>query len=281
MSRRPAVSWLPPSICSSSPTTRFPPRPIPVQAPRSRVRGSWVVRCPRRRPRARRPSPTSRAWCSCRAGGSWRWARVGGRERERGALIEVAAALMGGAAHPVDLAPLYARLRRELPVLNLEGAAVCGDRLRLLQRGGAAGENVVVELVLADVLACLEAGRPVAAEPVGFTRVALGTLRGVPLGFTDASPLAGGRLVFTAAAEATDDPADGAAAGSVVGAGTWAASSRGSRSWTARGSSRACTPRRPAATSGCCASPTRTIRASTRRCWQAACAPRPARSPRY
>jgi hypothetical protein len=48
--------------------------------------------------------------------------------------------------------------------------------------------------------------------------VSLGTLDGVPLGFTDASPLPDGRLLFAAAAEAGGSTyEDGAATGSVLG----------------------------------------------------------------
>src|ERR1700752_5286310 len=46
-----------------------------------------------------------------------------------------------------DLAPLYTALEeKEIPDLNIEGAAVSGDSLRLLQRGnGRAGVNAVID----------------------------------------------------------------------------------------------------------------------------------------
>ncbi len=105
---------------------------------------------------------------------------------------------------PVDLAPLYAHLRaHELPELNIEGAAPCGDRLRLLQRGnGAARDNAVIDLDLAAVLAALAAGCAWDASLVRtIHHVSLGDLAGVPLSFTDAAPGDDGTTLFTAAAE--------------------------------------------------------------------------------
>ncbi|MBI5545681.1 MAG: hypothetical protein HY901_17475 [Deltaproteobacteria bacterium] len=122
----------------------------------------------------------------------------------------------------VELRPLYQSLRERFPELNLEGGAVGGPWLRLLQRGnGAAGANAVIDLDLAGVLAALRAGRALTPDLVQQVHpVALGELDGVPLGFTDASPLDPGepRIAFVAAAEDTDDPyEDGACAGSVLG----------------------------------------------------------------
>ncbi len=121
-----------------------------------------------------------------------------------------------------DLGPLYLHLRERFPELNVEGAAVAGSRLRLLQRGnGAQGQNAVIELALDGVLEAIARGAPFGAGLVLDVRsVALPALGKVRLGFTDASPLAQGdpRTVFVAAAEDTDDPyLDGACAGSAIG----------------------------------------------------------------
>lgn len=126
----------------------------------------------------------------------------------------------GGAARPIDLAPLYRALGARLSELNIEGAAISGDRLRLLQRGnGAAGQNAVIDLDLGAALRAIDAGIPLGEDLiVAVTEVALGAVAGVPLTFTDASPLPDGRLVFAAAAEDTCDPyLDGPCAGSAVG----------------------------------------------------------------
>ena len=122
----------------------------------------------------------------------------------------------------VDLTPLFEHLLGRIPELNLEGAAVCGKKLKLLQRGNSArGQNAVIDLALDGVLGALDHGRPLGANLVeNITQVNLGLLDKVRLGFTDASPLPGddSRIAFTAAAEDTDDPyLDGACAGSALG----------------------------------------------------------------
>jgi hypothetical protein len=125
-----------------------------------------------------------------------------------------------GLVHAVDWRPVYEQLARELGPLNVEGAALAGARLRLLNRGnGDAGTDAVVDLDADRVLRALEAGEPVRADVVrSVRRWELGRAGSVRLSFTDASPLPDGRVVFTAAAEDTRDAyADGAVLGSAVG----------------------------------------------------------------
>jgi len=142
-------------------------------------------------------------------------------ERDRGFAwpLEADGSLEG---EPIELglAPLYALLRDRLDALNVEGAAVMGDELWLLQRGNSEhGENVVVALSCAEVLELLERDRTLAAEE--FRRVLafdLGELHGVPLTFSDASALSGELLVFTASAEeSSDGSGNSSIVGSVVG----------------------------------------------------------------
>jgi hypothetical protein len=120
----------------------------------------------------------------------------------------------------LDLKPLYELLRKDLKELNVEGAAVMGDELWLLQRGNTEqGANLVVALSCAEVIESLSRDRKLAAEEL--RRVLafdLGELEGCPLTFSDASALAGELLVFTASAEDTEGSyKDGAILGSVVG----------------------------------------------------------------
>lgn len=125
-----------------------------------------------------------------------------------------------GSAEMVDLGPLYEALGRAIADLNIEGVAIRGPRLSLFQRGNASrGRNVIVDLDLAAVLDALSRGAAFGADLIGAMRdYDLGGIDGVPLGFTDGDGLPDGSLVFTAAAEATDDPyLDGTCAGSVVG----------------------------------------------------------------
>jgi hypothetical protein len=107
--------------------------------------------------------------------------------------------------------------------LNLEGAELVADRVRLLQRGngakraGCGPHNAWLDLDLGALLCHLEAGGPLPAlgQP---TRCDLGREAGVPLGFTDAARAPDGRLCFLAAAEASDDAVDdGACLGSWIG----------------------------------------------------------------
>jgi hypothetical protein len=136
--------------------------------------------------------------------------------RARGVVVD------GARVQPLDLTPLYAHLATRLPDLNLEGAAVVGHTLCLLQRGnGASGHNALVRLDLAGLLTALEAGRPLGPELMrSLVPVALGALDGVALGFTDACahPRDPDTLVFTCAAEGGGSTyEDGHYAGSAVG----------------------------------------------------------------
>ncbi len=137
--------------------------------------------------------------------------------RMRAALIDPRAEF---SSRIIDLAPLYTALERELPELNIEGTAVLADRLVLLQRGnGAARANAMIDL---DLHAALEAiDRTSTLDPSALhavTRVQLGTLDGVPLSFTDATPHPDGSLLFSAAAEDTANTYDdGAVTGSIIG----------------------------------------------------------------
>jgi len=121
------------------------------------------------------------------------------------------ARLAGGVVTELDLGPLYRRLDEELPELNIEGAAMGGDVLRLMSRGnGPAGRNAVIDV---DAVALLAGGDGLRRV----TPVELGELDGVRLGFTDATP-AGDALLFSAAAEASPDTyQDGPFAGSAIG----------------------------------------------------------------
>jgi hypothetical protein len=125
-----------------------------------------------------------------------------------------------GEAIEIELTPLYELLRDELGELNIEGAAVVGERLWLLQRGNSEpGANVVAELELSEVMDSLVRDRAFAASELRRVRAyELGELGGAKLTFSDASPLGGELLVFTASAESSSNTyEDGAILGSVVG----------------------------------------------------------------
>ncbi|MBC8070991.1 MAG: hypothetical protein IAG13_21885 [Deltaproteobacteria bacterium] len=136
------------------------------------------------------------------------------KNRDRGALVR------GGRVHGVDLEGLYRRLAQDFDRLNVEGASVLGDRLVLLtRRTGRSGGNTLVHLDLAATRRALATAQPALGGElvVDIVEVALGEEGGAPYGFTDATP-DGDALLFTAAAEATDDPYDdGACRGCIIG----------------------------------------------------------------
>lgn len=117
-----------------------------------------------------------------------------------------------------DLEPVYAPLRARLGSINIEGAFVQDGRFVLANRGvDGATPNAIASWPDA-VFAALVAGRASSIAPPALRTVDLGRQDGVALAFTDATPLADGRWLFAAAAEATRDSyADGAVAGSVIG----------------------------------------------------------------
>jgi hypothetical protein len=127
----------------------------------------------------------------------------------------------------VEGAALFEHLRARADFggseLNVEGAAVVGDRLRLFQRGngavvdGRAPTNAVGDLELGAFLRWLDDGGP-PPRLVSVMRVDLGHVGEVPFSFTDATALPDGRVVFLAAAEDSPDTyRDGELLGARVG----------------------------------------------------------------
>jgi hypothetical protein len=136
----------------------------------------------------------------------------------------------------VNAAPLYRALRAERAFagseLNVEGAALVGDRVRLFQRGngavvgGVAPVNATVDLALDDLLAAMVrwVNDPTDDRGVALADVVsydLGAIDGVALSFTDATAWPGsrpGRVAWLAAAEDSPDTyRDGVCAGSALG----------------------------------------------------------------
>lgn len=127
-------------------------------------------------------------------------------------------------ARVVDLGMLYAAAADRLGrPLNIEGMAVrqaaSGAELLLMHRGMQRGDrNAIIRLDLAAVTGAIAAGRSVPSSAIrGHVELDLGTLRGAPLGLSDARTLPDGRTVFTASAEAGSATADGEILGSAIG----------------------------------------------------------------
>lgn len=142
--------------------------------------------------------------------------------RERLVLVQPS-----GRVDLVEAGDLYRLLRETKDFsgseLNVEGALVVGDALRLFQRGnGAPGGGLrpvdaTGDLPLRAFLEWLDGGD----SPLGLERVRqydLGTVGGVRYGFTDAALLPDGRTAFIACAEDSPDTVqDGAVMGARFG----------------------------------------------------------------
>ncbi len=137
------------------------------------------------------------------------------RARER---IVVASPAPSGALtiSVLDASRLYAALRARSDFsgseLNIEGAAVVGERVRLFQRGNGAPRpplvplDATIDLDLPSLLRFLAA--PASAPLPSLDHVTsydLGTIGGARLTFTDATTATDGRVVYLASAEASPD----------------------------------------------------------------------------
>lgn len=119
----------------------------------------------------------------------------------------------------VDLAALYAPLRKRFVDLNIEGALLVSGELLLLQRankGNARNACIHYEWSqMAPWLAGKQALPPVAKS---VQLLDLGSVGDVPLGITDGAALHGGAWAFSAVAENTSNSyQDGACVGSAIG----------------------------------------------------------------
>jgi len=154
----------------------------------------------------------------------------GSGSRKRRRRIATVLGLDGAAPEAVvhDATSLYERLEQEERFagsdMNLEGALAVGDMLRLFGRGNGQARrgllplNATCDLPLSELFAFLaNPERARAPEPRDVVRYALGAINGISLGFTDAA-LLGEHMLYTAAAEASEDASeDGAVGGSALG----------------------------------------------------------------
>jgi hypothetical protein len=132
------------------------------------------------------------------------------RNRRLGALLRLnAGGGVQGVPEVVDLSPVFAPLAEEFHALNIEGAVVSGNELRLFQRGNRRHhENAIIRFSLSAFLGALDPTETATAKPLATHRIDLGQVNGIPFSFTDAAALPGGDMVFTAVAEDTDNSFD-------------------------------------------------------------------------
>jgi hypothetical protein len=141
-------------------------------------------------------------------------------QRETGVLVGLdVQGVPNGRMACLDLAPLYAPLRKRFDDLNIEGAFVLSGDLVLLHRGNQGdARSACIRFdwnLIAPWLAGLQL-QPPSVKSVQLMQ--LGDVGGVPLSLTDGTALQGGAWAFCAVAEGTDDSYhDGACVGSAIG----------------------------------------------------------------
>ena len=134
-----------------------------------------------------------------------------GSSPQREKIVTIASG-KGAMAQQLSGSDFYASLRVHAAAhdtrLNIEGAVVHGERLRLLQRGigkrGSGSWNAILDLSLNRFVGWLDGRNPLPSVR-RILEVDLGAVAGVPLGFTDAAVADDGRVAFLACAEDTDD----------------------------------------------------------------------------
>jgi hypothetical protein len=140
------------------------------------------------------------------------------RDRDRGFFWSLAAdGSLSGEPRTIELQPVYDAMREELGGdINIEGAAVVGDRLWLFHRANKGkAPNTVAEFELGDLSRTLREDLVVEPDELAAVRAyELGGLDGVRLCFSDATTLTNELVCFSASAEGEED---GDIHGSVVG----------------------------------------------------------------
>lgn len=140
--------------------------------------------------------------------------------RQRGALLALGTrGRVTARPRVIDASDLFRRLSRSFADLNLEGGWVSDDGFHLLQRGNkGSSRNAMLRWNLRAVMRSLHRDRCLPDTDPVVREFDLGDIDGVPLCFTDASPLPEGGWLFTAAAEDTDSVYDdGSCLGSAIG----------------------------------------------------------------
>lgn len=129
------------------------------------------------------------------------------KNRNRGALFNLKDKLI----IEISFRQVYQELEHLFPELNIEGAVVVNDSIRLFQRGnGKLHQNAVIQLNLESFL-------DDKVKDLKVQNINLGRLKDIPLSFTDAA-LFNGQCYFVAVAENTESTyTDGEFIGAVLG----------------------------------------------------------------
>jgi hypothetical protein len=140
--------------------------------------------------------------------------------RCRGALLGLdPSGAIHGLPRELDMRPILGPLHDAFAELNIEGAIVAGDELRLFQRGNTRhADNAIIRYPLQQVLDAVLCANSDTIKPTAIDRFDLGSIQGIPFCFTDAAGLPNGDMVFCAVAEDTQDAyRDGPCIGAAIG----------------------------------------------------------------
>lgn len=129
------------------------------------------------------------------------------KNRHKGALIN----LTDHVITELSFKEVYKELEDLYPELNLEGAIIIGEDIRLFQRGnGKLHQNAIIDMNLRNFLKDK-------TKDLKTSDIDLGKLKNIALSFTDAT-LVNGKIYFTAVAENSESTyADGEFVGAVLG----------------------------------------------------------------
>lgn len=129
------------------------------------------------------------------------------KNRHKGALID----LNDHSVTELSFEDVYIKLESLYPELNIEGAIIIGENIRLFQRGnGKRHQNAIIDMNLKKFLKDK-------TKDLNSSDIGLGKLKNIPLSFTDAT-LIEDKIYFTAVAEDSESTyADGEFVGAVIG----------------------------------------------------------------
>jgi hypothetical protein len=156
-------------------------------------------------------------------------ALASGSKQRRDAVVTIRACESDDPLLRLTHAPLLFAALRETEAfagsqMNIEGAIIVGENLRLFSRGngkargGLEPVNATCDLDWQRFLQHVDAPETQPPKPTNVKRYDLDALDGVALGFTDAALLPDGRTIYSAAAESSPDVVeDGPVHGSAIG----------------------------------------------------------------
>lgn len=120
---------------------------------------------------------------------------------------------------PLNFSALFQFLKTKVTKLNIEGVCVYQEKLLLANRGNSKhGDNAIIGLDLNKFLHQVYDTHNIDGDCFSFVHHnELGSVKNVPLSFTDLCTLSSGQIIYCAAAESTDDDYfDGPCAGSAL-----------------------------------------------------------------